>query len=313
MPTDSELAGSGPIGGRRDDRSDADRDHLDRDTPFGTLRRCGPGAHAFTTTIASCWRRPRSRRRSRSSAHGWTSRVRGAQLDSETNRLRAALFSSVTHDLRTPLSSIKASVTRACSPMTSVHDADSATRAAHHGARGDRPDEPAGRQPDGPVQDQGGSAGARARAGGDRRAGADGRRADATAADGRRGAVAVRPDLPDVFVDPVQIDQVLTNLLENAARTRPPVARCRWPPRRSATRSRCGSRITAPASRRPNASACSRRSIAATPRRSARGAASGSRSRRRSWSRTAGRIWIEGAPGGGTVVVFELPVKVDRR
>ena len=26
-----------------------------------------------------------------------------------------------------------------------------------------------------------------------------------------------------------------------------------------------------------------------------------------------GRIWVEGAPGGGTVVVFELPMWVDRR
>ena len=38
-------------------------------------------------------------------------RVRGAQLDAETNQLRAAMFSSVTHDLRTPLASIKAGVT----------------------------------------------------------------------------------------------------------------------------------------------------------------------------------------------------------
>jgi signal transduction histidine kinase len=26
-----------------------------------------------------------------------------------------------------------------------------------------------------------------------------------------------------------------------------------------------------------------------------------------------GKIWVEGAPGGGTVVVFELPMWVDRR
>jgi two-component system sensor histidine kinase KdpD len=34
-----------------------------------------------------------------------------ARVDAETNRARAALFSSVTHDLRTPLASIKAAVT----------------------------------------------------------------------------------------------------------------------------------------------------------------------------------------------------------
>jgi two-component system sensor histidine kinase KdpD len=32
----------------------------------------------------------------------------------------------------------------------------------------------------------------------------------------------VRPDLPDVMIDPVQIDQVLTNILENAVRFSPP-------------------------------------------------------------------------------------------
>jgi two-component system, OmpR family, sensor histidine kinase KdpD len=37
--------------------------------------------------------------------------VRGARMDAETSNLRAALFSSVTHELRTPLSSITASVT----------------------------------------------------------------------------------------------------------------------------------------------------------------------------------------------------------
>jgi two-component system sensor histidine kinase KdpD len=32
----------------------------------------------------------------------------------------------------------------------------------------------------------------------------------------------IRPDLPDVMLDPVQIDQVLTNVLENAVRFSPP-------------------------------------------------------------------------------------------
>jgi two-component system sensor histidine kinase KdpD len=37
--------------------------------------------------------------------------AREARMEAETNKLRAALFSSVTHDLRTPLASITASVT----------------------------------------------------------------------------------------------------------------------------------------------------------------------------------------------------------
>ena len=49
-------------------------------------------------------------------------RARLAQLDAETNQLRAAMFSSVTHDLRTPLASIKAGVTSLLDAST-VHDA----------------------------------------------------------------------------------------------------------------------------------------------------------------------------------------------
>ena len=40
-------------------------------------------------------------------------------------------------------------------------------------------------------------------------------------AQGVRVETQIRPDLPDVMVDPVQLDQVLTNLLENAARYSP--------------------------------------------------------------------------------------------
>ena len=109
----------------------------------------------------------------------------------------------------------------------------------------------------------------------------------------------VRPDLPEVFVDPVQIDQVLTNLLENAAAHSPAGGEVQVAAPRSATRSRSGSRTRAPGSRRPNASACSRRSTAATRRRSGRGAASGSPSRRRSSSRTAAGSGSKARPAAG--------------
>ena len=52
----------------------------------------------------------------------------------------------------------------------------------------------------------------------------------------------IREDLPDVMVDPVQIDQVLTNLIENAARHSPPGGEIQVSAvSRSATSCRCGS------------------------------------------------------------------------
>ena len=63
-------------------------------------------------------------------------------------------------------------------------------RTAHDGARGDRSPQPRRGQPDGPGEDPGGRPGARPRAGRGRRAGADGRRADATATGERAGCVS---------------------------------------------------------------------------------------------------------------------------
>lgn len=146
--------------------------------------------------------------------------VEHARLASEVNQLRAALFSSVTHDLRTPLASIKASITSILGGgvrdpeqerellQTVLEETDRLNRLV------------------GNIVDL-----ARIRAG-------------ALVPAKELGSVEeilesvlhrlgpqlasvsvrtlVRPGLPDVMMDPVQIDQVLTNLLENAARFSPP-------------------------------------------------------------------------------------------
>ena len=142
--------------------------------------------------------------------------VRGAQLDSETSRLRAALFSSVTHDLRTPLASIKAGVSSLLSDDVAYDPAQRRELLTTVLEETDRMNRLVGNLMDlSKIR-----AGALVPA---REAAAIDEIVDATVARMRpslNGVVVrlnVRPDLPEVFVDPVQIDQVLTNLLENAA------------------------------------------------------------------------------------------------
>ncbi len=147
-------------------------------------------------------------------------RARLAQLDAETNQLRAAMFSSVTHDLRTPLASIKAGVTSLLDTST-VHDAaqqrDLLLTVLEETDRLNRLV--------GNILDL-----ARIRAGAliPRRASTDVEEvAEAVVARMRPQLTSVRlelqltEELPEIPADPVQLDQVFTNLLENAARHSP--------------------------------------------------------------------------------------------
>ena len=155
-----------------------------------------------------------------------------ARLEAETNRLRAALFSSVTHDLRTPLASITASV-------SSLLEDESPLEGAARRELLETIDEEAGRlnRVIGNLMDL-----SRMRAGAVTPSKAP------TAIDeliegviARSGSLLrdhdirlmLRENLPEIPVDLVQIDQALTNVLENAARFTPAgrritVAAARW-------------------------------------------------------------------------------------
>jgi two-component system, OmpR family, sensor histidine kinase KdpD len=147
-------------------------------------------------------------------------RARLAQLDAETNQLRAAMFSSVTHDLRTPLASIKAGVTSLLDTST-VYDTDQQRDLLLTILEEtDRLNRLVGN-----ILDL-----ARIRAGAliPRRVSTDVEEvAEAVVARMRPRLASVRLDLhltndvPEIPADPVQLDQVLTNLLENAARHSP--------------------------------------------------------------------------------------------
>ncbi len=283
------------------------------ETSFGTVRAVRrPGAHAFTSTDQALLEATARQAALAIERARLDMRVRGAQLDAETNQLRAALFSSVTHDLRTPLASIKAAVTSLLSEEA-IHDA-----AQQHELltmvleETDRLNRVVGNLMD------------LAKI----RAGALEPMREAAAVDELVQTVVarmrvqlsdvnvrfnVRPDLPDVFVDPVQIDQVLTNLIENAALHSPAggevvisaatfqdVVQVRVMDR--------GKGI-APSERERVFEAFYRGDAA--PERP--GSGLGLAIARAIVVGHGGRIWVEGAPGGGTVVVFELPVLNGKR
>ena len=132
----------------------------------------------------------------------------------ETDRLRTALLNSVSHDLRTPLASIKASASSLLDREIRWSDTerdeflaiintetDRLTRLVHNlldmsrieaGALDPRLVESSVGEVVGPVVRR------------------------ARVASGQRVDVDVPEELPPVLVDPVRLDQVLTNLLDNA-------------------------------------------------------------------------------------------------
>lgn len=238
--------------------------------------------------------------------------VRGAELEAESNQLRAALFSSVTHDLRTPLASIKAGVTSLLSEEASIDASQQRELLTTILEETDRLNRLVGN-----IMDL-----ARIRAGALEPAREPASVDEIVAAVVARmrvrlGTVDVRTnlraDLPDVSVDPVQIDQVLTNLLENAASHSPPGGEIviSAAPYRDAIVVRVADRGPGiPPEDRERVFEAFFRGDAA-PERS--GSGLGLAIARAIVTAHGGRIWIEGAPGGGTVVVFELPVEDGRR
>ena len=237
------------------------------------------------------------------------SRMREAQLDAETNQLRAALFSSVTHDLRTPLASIKAGVTSLLD-TGATHDAgqqhELLTTVLEETDRLNRLV--------GNIMDL-----ARIRTGGLVPS------PDVVAMDEVAASVLARmrprfdeahvtvrtvfrPDLPDVIVDPVQMDQVFTNLLENALRYSPTggVVQVSASSFRDVIRVRVvddGPGI--PVADRERVFEAFVRGDRASDRP---GSGLGLAIAQAIVVAHGGRIWIEDAPGGGTAVSFDVPV-----
>jgi two-component system sensor histidine kinase KdpD len=125
--------------------------------------------------------------------------------------------------------------------------------------------------------------------------------------EGHRLNVVLREDLPDVPVDVVQIDQALTNILENAAKYSPSgsqisVSAARWEDSVQVRIADQGTGID-PELRRQVFEPFFRSDGAVS------GSGLGLAIAHAVVVAHGGTIWIEDAPGGGTAVVFRLPVR----
>jgi two-component system sensor histidine kinase KdpD len=146
--------------------------------------------------------------------------AREARQEADTNRLRAALFSSVTHDLRTPLSSITASVTSLLAEQAvfSPEDRLELLETIRHEA--DRLNRVVGNLLDLSRMRAGALSPSKSPASVDELVeGVVGRLEPLLRQ--HEIVVSLPDDLSDVAMDVGQMDQVLTNLLENAARFTP--------------------------------------------------------------------------------------------
>jgi two-component system sensor histidine kinase KdpD len=233
--------------------------------------------------------------------------VRAARLEAEASQLRAALFSSVTHDLRTPLASIKASVSGLLGEGAHYGDEELREMLVTVLEETDHLDRIVGNLLDL----------ARIRAGAlvparqpiliEEVIGAVLRRMRRSL-DGVSVRTTIRPDLPPVDADPTGVQQVLSNLIENAIRFSPrhggiDISAARW---RGMVRVRVadqGSGI--PVEDRDRVFDEFFRRDAGSGRG---GTGLGLAIARAVVVAHGGKIWAEGAPGGGAAILFDLPV-----
>jgi two-component system sensor histidine kinase KdpD len=234
--------------------------------------------------------------------------VAQARLEAEKSQTRAALFSSVTHDLRTPLASIKAAGTSLLQEDVEIDPGQRRDLLRTIVEEADRLNSLIGN-----ILEL-----AKVRAGAlvpvkqpialDEVVESVLHRMEPSL-----GRVRVRTmlrDVPEVPADPVQIDQVLSNLLENAARFSPPdgevvIAVAPWHGAVQVRVADHGPGI--PTEQRERAFEAFARGLSSGD--SEAGSGLGLAISRAIVLAHGGRIWIEGAPGGGTAVVFELPVR----
>lgn len=232
--------------------------------------------------------------------------VRRVRLEAETSALRAALFSSVTHDLRTPLSSIKASATGLIAQGTEYTDAQREEMAHTVIEEADHLNQIVGNLLDL----------ARMRAGAlvpsknpiflEDVIASSLRRMSRTL-EGFDVRTNIRAQLPPVDADPVQIEQVITNLLENAVRFSPKggelhIAVAQW-------RGTVQARVT---DRGAGIAVEDREKVFEEFFNRDAGQGRGGTGLGLAIARAVvvahgGKIWAEGTPGGGTTIVFELP------
>jgi two-component system, OmpR family, sensor histidine kinase KdpD len=232
--------------------------------------------------------------------------AREARVDAERSQLQAALLQSVTHDFRTPLASITASVTGMLDSDARLSREDRTELLETIRQEADRLDRLVRNLLDL----------SRLRAGAltpSKRPTAIEEVVEGVLARlepvlrGHTLNVVLREDLPEVPIDVVQIDQALTNILENAAKYSPAgsqisISVARWEDTVQVRIADQGTGID------PDL-----RGRVFEPFLRGDGAVSGSGLGLAIAHAVVvahrGTIWIENAPGGGTAVVFRLPVR----
>jgi two-component system sensor histidine kinase KdpD len=275
---------------------------------FGTLRVERPeggrplGAHEQLLLEAASKQAAAALDRARLAA-----RARLAQLDAETNQLRAAMFSSVTHDFRTPLASIKAGVTSLLDPGVAHDGGQERELLTTILEETDRLNRLVGNILDLARIRAGALIPTRHEAGLEEIAEAVVARL-APRLDGVRVELDIAEIVPSVAVDEMQLDQVMTNLLENAARHSPPGGEVRL------AVAPAGDRVVVRVTDRgPGVPPEDRERVfeafyrgASTP--DSPGTGLGLAIANAIVTANGGRIWIEDPPDGGATFAFEIPV-----
>lgn len=228
-----------------------------------------------------------------------------AQVDAERSRLRAALLQSVTHDLRTPLASITASVTGLLDREAEFSADERRDLLETIRQEADRLNRLVGNLLDLSRLRAGALTPSKRPAAVDELIeGVVGRMEPVL--QGHTVDLHLRDDLPEVPMDVVQVDQALTNILENAAKFSPPGSRilvqaARWEDTVQVRIADQGPGI--PPHDRDSA-------LEPFARGDREGSATGLGLAIAHAVVTAhgGTIRIEEAPGGGTAVILRLPL-----
>jgi two-component system, OmpR family, sensor histidine kinase KdpD len=230
-----------------------------------------------------------------------------ARLDADRSKMQAALLSSVTHDLRTPLSSITASVTGLLDDDASFDEGERHDLLETIRQEAVRLNRLVGNLLDLSRLRAGALTPARRPAAIDEIVEGVLARMEPQLRDHRLNLV-LREGLPLVPVDVVQLDQVLTNILENAVKYSPKgseitVAAAGWEDTVQVRIADQGDGI--PADLRTEVF----EAFARGQSRGGGGSGLGLAIAQAVVQAHGGTIWAEDAPGGGTAIVFRLPIR----
>ncbi|MDP9234774.1 MAG: DUF4118 domain-containing protein [Actinomycetota bacterium] len=231
--------------------------------------------------------------------------ARKTQLEIEATRLRAALFSSVTHDLRTPLGSITTAVTSLLDPEGTFTNEQRTEHLQTIREEAERLNRLVGNLLDLSRLRAGALVPSKVEGSIDEVIESVLRRLRTQLTD-RELRVDIQEDVPDVPMDVVQIDQVVTNLIENAVKFSLPaspisVSASGWDGGIRVRVANLGHRV-----RREE------RDRLFEPFERGEGETVGGTGLGLAIAKAivvahGGRIWMDDAPAGGTAVAFELP------